>query len=56
MLAPFVERVIDWINENYDPPSEALDPEKYKHWRDTVFPFGGADTYIDYLVELKLLK
>jgi hypothetical protein len=56
VLAPFVERVIDWINENYDPPSEALDPEKYKHWRDTVFPFGGADTYIDYLVELKLLK
>ncbi len=57
VLAPFVERVIDWIEENYAPPAEALDPEKYKHWRDTVYSFeGGPDNYIDYLVSIKLLK
>jgi hypothetical protein len=52
----FLERVIDYVIENYAPPIEALDPEKYKHWRDTVFPFGGPDNYIDYLVELNILK
>jgi hypothetical protein len=56
VLNPFVERVIDWLHENYDPPAEALDPEKFKHWRDTVFPYGGPETYMDYLVELNILK
>ena len=56
VLNPFVERVIDWLTENYAPPAEALDPEKFKHWRDTVFPLGGPETYIDYLVELHILK
>lgn len=56
VLGPFVERVIDWLNDNYDVPAEALDPERYKTWRDTIFPYGGPDTYIDYLVSLNLLK
>lgn len=57
VLAPFVERVIDWINEQYDPPPEALDPERFKYWRDTIFSFeGGPDNYIDYLVSINLLK
>jgi hypothetical protein len=55
-LNPFVERVVDWLTENYNPPQEALDPEKYKHWRDTIFPDGGPDNYIDYLVQVGLLR
>lgn len=53
---PFVERVQDWFLENYDPPLEAMDPKKWKHWRDTVFPYGGPRTYIDYLIEIGVLK
>ena len=56
VLNLFVERVIDWLTENYAPPQEALDPEKYKNWRDTIFPFGGPANYIDYLVEIRVLK
>lgn len=52
----FLERVTDWLIENYAPPIEALDPEKYKHWRDTVFPYGGPEDYLGYLLELKILK
>lgn len=50
-----IERVLAWLEENYDPPREALDPDAYKHWRDAVFPHGGPDTYIDYLVETGIL-
>jgi hypothetical protein len=53
---PFVERVQDWFVQNYDPPAEAMDPAKWKHWHDTVFPYGGPRTYIDYLIEIGLLK
>lgn len=53
----FLERVIDWIEENYGIKREdVLDTKEYKKWRDQVFPFGGPDTYIDYLRERKLLK
>lgn len=55
-LNPFVERVVDWLTENYAPPAEALDPEKYKYWRDAIFPYGGPETYIDYLVSVNILK
>lgn len=55
-LGPFLERVEYWLIENYAPPLEALNPEKFKHWKDTIFPYGGPDNYIDYLVELKALK
>ncbi|MBK3666163.1 hypothetical protein JJE66_33700 [Bradyrhizobium diazoefficiens] len=56
VLTPFVERVLDWMNENYAPPSEALDPERFKYWRDTVFPHGGPDNFIDYNVETGILR
>jgi hypothetical protein len=56
VLNQFVERVIDWLTENYAPPQEALDPERYKIWRDTIFPSGGPDNYIGYLIELNLLR
>jgi hypothetical protein len=41
---------------NYATPIEALDPNAYKHWHDTVFPYGGPETYIGYLLELNILK
>lgn len=56
-LKAFVERVLDWVVEQYAPPMEALETAKWKRWRDEVYPIpGSADTYIDYLVELGLLK
>lgn len=51
----FLERVVGYIQDNYAPPAEALNPEKYKHWKNAVYPYGGADNFIDYLVELKIL-
>jgi hypothetical protein len=44
-LQPFLERVVTWLVENYDPPQAALDPEQYKKWRDTIFPTGERDHY-----------
>lgn len=56
-LQGFVERVIDWVVEQYAPPMEALDPKKWKRWRDEVYSMPGSpDTYIDYLTETGLLK
>lgn len=52
----FLERVIEWLTENYAPPEEALDPKKYQHWKDVIYPDGGPETYIDYLVELKIIN
>jgi hypothetical protein len=54
-LQPFLEKVLGWLMDNYAPPAEAIDPAKFKHWRDTVFPYGGPDNYIDYLVSLHIL-
>ena len=55
VLQPFMERVLNWIIEQYSPPPEALEPSKYKYWKDAIRPYGGADNYIDYLKELKIL-
>lgn len=52
----FLDRVVDWVIENYAPPMEALNPESYKNWRDTVYPYGGPDNYIDYLLSLNILR
>ncbi len=52
----FLERVIDYLIENYSPPEEVLNPKKYKHWKDAVYPYDGPDTYIDYLLDINLLK
>lgn len=48
---PYVERVMDWFVPNYEPPQEAIDPEYFKVWRDTIRSFGGPGDYIDYLVQ-----
>ena len=53
----FLERCIGYLEENYAPPPEALDPKKYQDWHDRIFPSGkGPDNYIDYLVELNILR
>lgn len=53
----FLERVMDWLVENYQPPLEVLLPEKYKDWRDRVYPFSnGANNYISYLIEIGVLS
>jgi hypothetical protein len=54
-LQPFLERVLVWVMENYEPPKEALDPEAFKVWRDTIFPYGGPSTYMDYLLSKHIL-
>lgn len=51
----FLERVQDWLQENYAPPEEALDTAKYKYWKDVIFSSGGPDNYIDYLREIGIL-
>lgn len=51
----FLERVIDWMTDNgYQ--TELLMPADYKKWRDEIFPFGGPETYIDYLLEINKLN
>lgn len=52
----FLERVVEYLVENYAPPDQAMDPKSYKHWHDAVFPYGGPDNYIDYLVSINILK
>lgn len=53
----FLDRVIDWIEEQYGVDRAiVLNPATFKDWRDRVFPEGGPDNFIDYMVELKLLK
>lgn len=53
----FLERVIDWIEEQYGVKrEEVLNPAEFKKWRDEVFPFGGPGDYISYLKEIRLLK
>lgn len=52
----FLERVTDWLIENYSPPVEAMDPVKYQDWKDRIYPQGGPDNYLDYLEKIGLLK
>lgn len=52
----FLERVIGYLEDNYVPPYEAVDPNFYKNWRDAIYPYGGPDNIIDYLISLNILK
>lgn len=53
----FLEKVLDWLIDNYAPPREAIDPEFYKKFRDAIRPFEDVPkNYIDYLISLKILK
>lgn len=56
-LNAFMERVMDWLQENYAPPAEAINPENYKKYRDEIRPFEDCpENYIDFLIETKVLK
>lgn len=49
-------KVIDMLEEQYGiDRSVVLMPDKYKLWKDTIFPYEGADNYIDYLVQTNQL-
>jgi hypothetical protein len=52
----FLERVEGYLIDNYAPPKEVFDTKKYDHWKDTIFPYGGPDNYLDYLIEVGILK
>lgn len=53
----FIERVIDYLEEHYAiDRTKVLDPKRYKYFRDVIYPDGLYDTYIDYLIDIKLLK
>jgi hypothetical protein len=50
----FLEKVLDWMtDQGYK--TELLRPKDYLHWRDAIYPYGGPETYTDYLVSLKKL-
>lgn len=56
-LQETINKVIDWLEENYGIDRiKVLNPSDYKHWRDAIFPYGGAAHFIDYLVETGKLK
>jgi hypothetical protein len=49
-----IERILAWAEEQgYD--TSVLDIKMYKNWRDTIYPYGGPDNYIDYLKLIKRL-
>lgn len=52
----FLERITDWLETNYPVAPEVLDPKKYQDWKDRIYPYGGPDTYIGYLLEINILK
>jgi hypothetical protein len=51
----FLEKIVQYLEEDGCPP-EALDPKQYKNWHDSVFPYGGPDNYIDYLLAINIIK
>lgn len=53
-LNAFLEKVVEWLQDNYSPPLEALDPAHFKLWRDTVMD--GPTNYIDWLIERRILN
>jgi hypothetical protein len=53
----FIEKVIEHLEEQYGiDRTKVLNPEHYKYFRDVIYPSGEYETYIDYLLALKLLK
>jgi hypothetical protein len=61
-LQEFVERVITYMEENYGiDRAQCLNPDDYKHWRDTVVTTysvntDAPDTFIDHLVQMGRLR
>ena len=56
-LRVILDKFVDYLEENYAiDRDEVLNNEKFKYWRDVIFPGGGPDNYIDYLVDTGKLK
>lgn len=50
----YLDKVVDHLEEQYGiKRQDVLDNEHYKEWRDSIYPHGGPDHYIAYLIELK---
>lgn len=49
------EWLIAYLFEQYDCPHKAVDHEQFKVWRDTIYPEGGPDDWITYLIETGVL-
>jgi len=53
----YLDRVIDNLEAHYGiDRGIVLDTKQYKHWKDDIYPAGGPDNYVDYMVEIGLLK
>lgn len=53
----YLERVIDFLEEQYAiDRALVLNPESYKQWRDELYGTGETDSFIEYMVEIGLLK
>jgi hypothetical protein len=50
-----MKRILDWMADQAY-PIELLNPNEYKKWRDSVRPFEGPKSYIDYLVQTGKLR
>ena len=49
-----IERILNWA-EDQGMKTEVLEPARYKKWKNEIYPYGGPDNYIDYLIKIKLL-
>jgi len=52
-----IDKIIDDMEEQngMELRSFILNEKEYKNWRDSIFPFGGPDTWIDYCISIKKL-
>ncbi len=55
-LNEITERVLAYLQENYGVPERAFDPAEYKKWRDIELMNGAPENYIDYLLQIGVLK
>lgn len=52
-LEKYLDRIIDYLEEEYAiDRNVVLNNNEYKKWEDTIYPFGGPEHYLDYLIEL----
>lgn len=50
------EWLLDYLVVNFQCPDKALDPETFKWWKDVELMKSAPDVFIDYLLELNILK
>ena len=53
----FIDTIIDYLEESYGiDRMKVLNPDLYKKYRDEIYSEGKYDTFIDYMIDLRLLK